>query len=477
MKQNDLQKIIFKLHSPALNPTPPSSIPQRHISTTIAVDQAHQPFPTPFASNRTAMNVIVQLSCFLFTFAVGLAHPTAKLTALTTAKSTHQISSEVFKCDSSDKTINAICKEALFKFNSELSRASISIDREGVLFKYDDDEKVKIPTGHSCSITAKITRKYALVRFSRGARLNLKMASVTEPFLLSLKLPVKLRAKVDVKQRFGQRILGSCSNYGSDSYTFKGDGSTTASIVIGFTLDPKVGTTKNGDYIVKIKPRFTSVLSLESFNLNFKVSGVNRFSSILTSVTGLGSTLLKSVTALIQGDSVSDIVEKALPFDIGAPIVLGIGALPGPLEQLIWKKLLKSEVVPRFRDKAKKYSNDLQMSINSKLKAKFKLNGYGEKTFIIKKGAISLLLSGASRRDVFGIVPENPLGLCIEKARHSPICIRNKCPDGPCFIAISSTRKTSECRREEEKCYVLENEWKEKYGALKLTHSSPLISQ
>lgn len=449
------------------------------VQTFKALHFSNQPLlPKPPTTFSIKMNIIIQLFYFLLMFATlrsCLAHPISKRTPFHTINSTRQISSDVFTCDSSNNVVNAICKEALSKFNADLRSIGLSIGSNGLLLTYDDPKDSKISTGHSCSVTAKINHKHASVRFSRGARLNLQMDTITEPFLFSLKLPVKLYARIDVKQRFGQRILGSCANIASDSYSFKADASTTSNIAIGFTLDPKIGTTKAGDYIVQIKPRVTSVLSLDNFKLNFKVSGVNPISQVLTSVLGLGSTLLKSVTALIQGDSVSDIVEKALPFDLGVPIVLGIGSLPGPLERLIWEKLLKTTVVSNVQGRTEEYSNELQESINSKLKANLNLDDNGEKGFIIKKDKISLLLTGASRSDVFIPVPENPLPACLEGTLE--FCMPRNCNGGRCPVIVRTVQNPSACRASRSGCFKQHDEWKEKYGAVKLAHSNPLIAQ
>lgn len=381
--------------------------------------------------------------------------------------SVRQISPDVFTCDSSNVVVRTICQAALDKFNEELSSAGVSIDSNGLLLTYDNPDDIRIKKG--CKRNAEVRHRHVSVRFTRGASLDVQMLSLNEPFLLRVKLPVAVYARVDIKQRFGLKTFLGCSTLGSDSFSFKAQSSTVSNIVIGFTLDPSFGVTKGGDYILKIAPRFTSVFSLDNFKLDFRVSGVNALANVLSFITGLESSLLKTVTALVEGDSVSDTVKEALIFDIGVPIVLGIGSLPGPLEKLIWKKLLLGKIEKRIKKNAQQYSNDFEEKINQKLRKKFRLNSRGERSLLIRNDIVQDLLSGKPAETLFEDVPDDPGIKCRHNFRPPRLCGKHICRQLERFVCPPTNRLCS--------CSKLSSEWKEKYEPIILAPSLPKISQ
>lgn len=158
-----------------------------------------------------------------------------------------QILPSVFTCDTSDSTMKLICSTALTQLNTELKEAGVSVDRDGVLFSYDDPKDERIPTGHSCSVTAQARHKQVSAKLSSSADVVLSGKSLTEPLAITLTLPVSIDSRVDVKQKFGGRVLGKCIHLGSDSYSLKARASATANIVIGLSLNPSLGKVASGD--------------------------------------------------------------------------------------------------------------------------------------------------------------------------------------------------------------------------------------
>lgn len=330
------------------------------------------------------MNVIVSLSWILI-FAVCLADPNPEDMALTTVSSAHQrVSYEPLRCDSSHKTMQKICKSALTKVNARLFKAAVSVDSNSFLFTYGDPDENQIPNGESCSRTYKITGKRASVQFSPGARLKFNLKSITQPSVLSIKIPVKLQASVEGKEEYGLRFFGICNIYARNSYSFKDNTSTVGTIAIGLSLDPEFAKLHSGNYFVKIKPKFTVLFTLEDFNLNLKPSYARTPFGILNSVKARGPSILKSVAGLVQGDIVSDIIDEAFPFTLNLPIVLGTGSLPKALEHLIRKKIQENSAMFSIPGKRKKYSYDLQDSINRNVKTKLKLN-FGLDYILVRK--------------------------------------------------------------------------------------------
>lgn len=413
------------------------------------------------------MNVFVYFLSLALVLQTAVTSPIRSQTFHIDLTAVHQISSGVFTCDSSSSEIRTLCKFALIEINRTLKDAGIAIASNGALFTYDDRTNSKIRTESSCTKTAQLNHKHISATFSRGASLNVALTAITEPVLVRVKLPARVRARVDVKQRAGVRTPFGCTKLFSDSFSFKADAKTNANIVVGFNLDPKIGTSADGNYIVIIKPKFSSVFALDDFKLKFRVSGKNPFASVFDIVTGLGSSVLKTATALIEGDSVSDVVSNSLVFDVGVPITLGLGSLPGPLERLIWNKLIGKFVEKEALNEAVEYSNKLEEKMNSKLKAEFGLNSQGERKFVVKKNVMSSLGEGKVPSEVFESVPENPFRKCTNdyiSDFRDPSCIEWFC-DYEKYL------------ESETYCGPIQDKWKKSYQALKLAKANPKIAK
>lgn len=325
-----------------------------------------------------------------------------------------QVSPDVFSCDSTDPVIRAICKEGLSRFNSELSNAGISIDSGNFIFNYDDSADESIPTGHSCTVRAEVQHKHISARISSSSRLDISGNALTEPLAIRVELPVSLQARVEIKQRFGVRLLfGRCSTVGSDSYSLKASVGTVANIVVGFFLNPSLAVMDTGEYALKIEPKVAVMSAISNTKLNFEASGVSPISAVLTHVLGFSSTLLKSATALLNGESVSEIVKRSIPFDFGVPIILGIGSLPQPIETSIWNQILKSQS-SRATKAAKGFGEDQEDKLNAIVGRALKLDSDGKRVLIVKKETVDRLRAGTSIADIFESEPasRNPSENC-----------------------------------------------------------------
>lgn len=371
-----------------------------------------------------------------------------------------QISSNIFSCDSSDSTIRAICSYTLEQLNSELKATGVSLDHNGLLFNYDDPKDVKIDTGHSCSVTAQVRHKHVSARLSSNANLDLSGKSLTEPLAIRLKLPVSISGRVDIKQRFGIRLLfGSCSTVGSDSFSFKGSAHTTANVVIGLTLNPSLGRTPSGDFLLAIKPQVATLFALEHLDFNFRVSGVSPIAAVVSVVSGLSSTFFKSVTALFKGDSVSSILKDSLPFDLGAPLLLGVGALPKPLEEAVWKSLTNYGVHVAAK-KAAGFGDDIESELNKKVRRALRLDSSGRRSVLLRKDIVELVAAGKNGSDILSNVPANPYKACRKEI--SALC--------------NSCRGCMECRKLSENCDQLSSEHRHRYAASHMVAARPKIA-
>lgn len=329
-----------------------------------------------------------------------------------------QISASVFSCESSNELLNAICAVGLREVNAELQAAGISITRDGILFSFDDPQDKTISTGHSCTVTAKTTHVHFSAKLSSTSSLDLNGNSLIEPLLIRVQLPVSFSARVDVKQRFGIRILGSCSNTGSDSYALKGSVGTAADIIVGFSLNPSLGMLDSGDYGLVLEPKVAVVTKLRNTAISFRVSGVSPLSAVWTHVVGVSSTILKAITAVFTGESIKDIVGNALLFDYGIPILLGVGALPNLLEQFIWNRILNlaEHIIDK---KSKGFGPDLEDKLQADINSALKVRGDGKRVIVIKRDIVNLFRLSGVAADVFIRAPVDPSVDCDRRAKQA----------------------------------------------------------
>lgn len=185
---------------------------------------------------------------------------------------------------------------------------------------YDSPEDQKIDAGHSCSVTVKVAHQHAEARISSSSTLDVRGDAIREPMALRLNVPVSFSASARVKQRFGTRlVLGGCSSYASDSYTFEGSASATADVRAAIALNPSFGQTSDGDLALMLHPAATVATYLDDPHVNFRVSGVSPITPAWTWVAGISSTVARATTAAFKGDGIGDVSNRPQP---------GIGECP-----------------------------------------------------------------------------------------------------------------------------------------------------
>lgn len=351
----------------------------------------------------------------------------------------------IINCETGSQEIRALCKMALDRVNSELDARGITIDNDGILFELNDPTDRAIDTGHSCTVRAEQRNAYYSARFKRSASLDVSGNSLTRPLAIKLSLPVEYSATIDVNQTYGYRVLGSCNKSGSDSYSLRGSLATTADVVLGLDLNPTFGLRDNGDYAITIEPKVAVATALRDTNLNLRASGVSPLTPVVTFVHGFNSTVAKSITALFSGDSVSSIVKGSVAWDFGAPILLGIGALPRPLEDAVFN-LIESRAEREIERSAARFGPGLQGVLQQKLNEALKLEN-GKRVIIVRKDFFEKLNGGAAPSSLFVEVwrPQNPRPSCEKRAME-------RCRNDP-----------SSCEALSRQCYAEEQEWLRNY--------------
>jgi hypothetical protein len=361
-------------------------------------------------------------------------------------------------CDSGSPEVRALCQLALARVNQELDARGITIDKDGVLVEFDDPTDRKIETGHSCTVRAELKHANVQTRVKSSASLDVSGNSLTRPLVIKLALPVDLKARLDIKQSYGHRLLlGSCNNAGSDSYSLTGGVSTTADIVLGFTLNPSFAVRDNGEYAIVLEPKVAMATALRDMNFSLHASGVSPLSAVWTHTAGFSSTLARSTTALFRGDSVSSIFKSTYAWDFLVPVVLGIGSLPRPLEEEIFSAMVPLFVEGEAKKRAASFSAGLEERLQAKVNAALGAEN-GKRIILIKKDFLPLLTSGADPASLFvdRSRPPNPRAAC--EARASQKCS----PDPASCEALSRA------------CHAEEQAYLQLYPPIRLSSATPM---
>ncbi|PXF40517.1 hypothetical protein BWQ96_09770 [Gracilariopsis chorda] len=321
---------------------------------------------------------------------------------LSIPQSGKQISAEVLECSTSNPLKRALCQVVARKVNSSLADAGIQIDRNGLLFSFDDRTHQRIDTGHSCSVTAEIRRKQATARFLTKAHLDFDYGSaLSEPVVLSVKVPIRLEAKADLKQRFGAKVFGRCKRLGSDSFSVEAKLSTTADVLIGLTLNPSFLIRPSGEFVVTVKPVAAVLFDFGNTDLDFEVKGLSYVTSLVGPLLGFTSSLTEGITDLFDGRGVKDMVrnfEDSVLFDLGIPILSRVDNLPRAARDLIFNLL--SDVGQREVEKrAEGYGSDFEKLINSKIRSAVRADSNGVREFVVS-GEILHKIDTASIEDI-----------------------------------------------------------------------------
>lgn len=321
--------------------------------------------------------------------------------------SSRQIAPDLFSCNKGDSVQRTLCTILLNKVNTELTKAGISITKNDVLLKYNNGKHENIPTGHSCTRTAQLRNRAVTVTLSRAAKLNTKVSSLRARIAVALRLPVLLDVRLVVRQRFGYRFLGKCKRKARDTITLKGRINTVADILLAFALQPRVRTLRSGELEVSIRPEAAVVFDLDNTDVRLRVSGASPFAAVYTFVAGVTSNLFRSIEDIVSGSSLKRVWEDLIARignDLGSAIIVGVGSLPRPVEDLIFR-LIGKYGSRKLEKKAMSIDDDLENRLNERLRRALKTDTYGTRKFIIKKEYRALIEASGLAADIFNVPP------------------------------------------------------------------------
>ena len=307
---------------------------------------------------------------------------------------------EFFECRTGNAEEQLLCRVVRTRINDELAQANISIDANGILFGYDDPTHIKIDTGHSCTVTARIERRRASARLGRGATFDFRGNAISEPVLIGIKLPVSFDVIFNLKQSFGVRdpIFG-CQGLGSDHYSASGSLSTDANIAVMFTLAPSLTFNAGGDLVLTIRPMVRVATKLERTDVDLRISGVSPVSGVATALLAGPSTLLKGANAgvLMDFDKLKEIFGvNTLLTDLALPLLLA----PGPFVNATLE-LASRFAVREIDQRALAFGDDLQATLMKGLRRSLRLDGEDKRVFVIRRDFASIVQAQGERADIY----------------------------------------------------------------------------
>lgn len=352
---------------------------------------------------------------------------------ISNSESSRQSSPHVLSCTSSDETTKAICTAVLNKVISELEKSRIGIQKDGVLFRYENKTSTPIDTGHKCTRTAKVSGQYLSAHFLSSASISFSGLSLTEPIALVLNLPVSLKAQYDVEQSFAAENPGSiekCEHLHGDKFKLYGETSSPAQLVLGFYLGVSLGNLPSGDYLVRLVPSTIVMFNIKPTNIDFHTSGVDPVTGVLAAALGLTSSGLKAVEHVFQGEyfGAQKGFRKGLAEDADNSFILGMGHLPRQLELAVWSALLSvgSRKIERRRSGV---VESVETKLNEELHRALRLDSSGVRSVVVKKNILELTKRGAALNDILHDLPPPPPVKC---DRELPDYCKD-CPDNCSF--------------------------------------------
>jgi hypothetical protein len=314
---------------------------------------------------------------------------------------------DVFDCQSGSFEDQILCSILQAEINEELASRGLSLSQGGLLFNYDNPVATPINTGHSCSHTARIARSRVSALIGRDVELDFEGDMLDEPLVIALELPVRIDARIDMLERFGARILGSCKRVGSDSYFASGSLETQAKVAVAFELRPLRGMDSNGNIVVTLEPRVRVISALENTAVDFRLSGVSPLASIASVVLGVPGTVLRAVDAVFSGDSVRAVLQNAVIGDLALPVITTVGALPRPIEDMVLDLLARYAEVEAAKTVAH-FGPDVEDDLNAEVREILHLDARGKRSFTVDKDFVSLLEEQGAEAPIFVAHPPPP---------------------------------------------------------------------
>ncbi len=287
-------------------------------------------------------------------------------------------------CETGSTVEKQICLLVRNKVNEILSQSNISFSNGDVLYNYNNGTNRKINTGHSCTYRANITNIQATTVLNSGGSVDFRGNSISKPVVFTIRLPIDLSTRTDIKAKLGTRFLGKCVRLGTDSYYAHANLATTTNLAILFSLEPKLERAANGDYIISIQPIIDVASEITDTSVNLEFHRVSPLASVYLAIVGSTSSIFKGISNILHGGSVKDMFESAF-IDIGTGIILTNSVFPVPLLDNYVNNRLTNLADEKISGTANAFSASLERRLIQRMSQVLKLDSNGRRVFVIGK--------------------------------------------------------------------------------------------
>lgn len=299
-------------------------------------------------------------------------------------------------CKNTAGAESVICQAVLKQINDSLAVGRISYDTNGLLYTYDDPAHQLVDGG--CASRTKITHKRVTARIPKGATLNVRGNSITEPFAIMTEVPFQLGARVDGETKYGTRVFfgDGCAEHSSDSYHADASFQGSAAMLTAFAFNPEFDVNADGDLELVITPRAHVAFDLRDPALNFRLHRVSLAAQFMSFITSLTTLVPSASIAGISGNSVPDALRSS-GMDLG--VSLGLGVLINPIGNIVTYLVNNYGEVAAEREAAN-IIIDVEADLNEQIAEALELDDAGQRRWVIDGDFAVMLENGATFEDV-----------------------------------------------------------------------------
>jgi hypothetical protein len=294
-----------------------------------------------------------------------------KAKAITVGEIIH--GTEYLDCESQNPDTIFACQTVLPLIQDAMAVFDLSLEKGELVFSIDPVKRPgPLKTGHSCSHTAHLKSNYAKVSFASDTGISLDLQSISSPMVLSMRVPIELYARFNMKEKWGRRnIFGKCKKIMSDTYYIDTKDSMDMNLLIFVSLEPKMQKLENGDLAVIIEPLVKIKFQLDDVEFDFDMHNKNPLNGMMSAVNGGLSTILKR-------DGI-----KQLFLDVG----LGMGQTLLSIDSAILDDFIVNLVSEIASDVISGIDSDIEFYMERKLKDliafTLQLDENGQRIFVL----------------------------------------------------------------------------------------------
>ena len=317
---------------------------------------------------------------FVFLALVGIS----SISSAVTVGQFIDASEEFLDCNDTSYPLNEVCSIVQDRVNQKLADAGLSLTNRGIL--YSQEESTNTVLKNSCTRKTTLKRQRLELLLKRSASLNLSGNMVSEPTVFAISLPSEAYARMDLVDDIGLKNWFACIIIGEDNYYADAQVNIDAQLLAFLSLEPKYAISNSGEIVIELGPIFDLSINVDLSDLNFDIHGVSAWSGLVGNLLSLPNAFHNQVDNILNSESIDTLIEStpALVYtqDWAQGVILtnyGIGD-PLNISGLVSdyaEKLANEDATTR----ANNYGNDVQRTVNSKIRNALALDYKGKAYF------------------------------------------------------------------------------------------------